>query len=88
MCEAPPHKKNKIVERAVPFAAGCTEPAEAAPGLPNANPANPRPEATKNFLRCMGASPSTFQVFRIGHTWAKPPKLAMPMKHLFRNPRP
>src|SRR5262245_36911088 len=54
MCDAPPHRKNRMVDLAV----GCCAAGEAKdePGRPNDNPANPSPDATSIVRRLMAGA--------------------------------
>jgi hypothetical protein len=47
MCEAPPHRKNKMVDLAGFTGGAVSALADDGPGFPNRNPAKPAPEATK-----------------------------------------
>ena len=51
MCDAPPHRKNRIVDLARPPVVSAAGAAAARCGLPNCRPANPTPEATRNVRR-------------------------------------
>jgi hypothetical protein len=51
MCEAPPHRKNKIVDLAGRSGVAASVLATVGLGFPNRNPANPAPQATRNVRR-------------------------------------